>query len=202
MRDDIQPTDSGSPGPDDEHDAEGVREAVAVFHAAGDLEAAVDKLLSCGFNRAEISLLASEQAVEAKLGHRYRRVAALEDDRQVPRAAYVSREAIGDAEGALIGGLTYVGATIAAGAVVASGGTLAAVIAAATLSAGAGGLIGAAMAKLVGHRHQQHLQEQLDRGGLLLWVRTWDARDEARAVAILRRHAGEDVHLHGSSMAT
>ena len=43
----------------------------------------------------------------------------------VRRAAYVSTDAIGSAEGRLIGSLMYVGATVAAGASVASGGVLA-----------------------------------------------------------------------------
>jgi hypothetical protein len=36
----------------------------------------------------------------------------------------------------------------------------------------------------------------MDRGGLLLWVRTWDVEDERRAVEILRKHSGSDVHVH------
>jgi len=39
------------------------REAVGVFQNANDLEAAIDDLLSNGFNRAELSLLASEGTV-------------------------------------------------------------------------------------------------------------------------------------------
>ena len=74
-------------------------------------------------------MLASEAAVEEKLGHRYRKVRDLADDSEVPRSTYVSTEAIGDAEGALIGGLMYVGAAVGAGAIVASGGTLGAAIA-------------------------------------------------------------------------
>jgi hypothetical protein len=76
--------------------------------------------------------------VEAKLRHQYDKVGELADNPTVPRAAYVSTEAIGGAEGGLIGGLTYVGATVAAGAIVASGGTVAAVIIAAALAGGAG----------------------------------------------------------------
>ena len=81
-----------------------LREAVGVFHDPGPLQEAIDELLSSGFDRAEISLLASERAIEAKLHHRYRKVAELEDDPRVPRTAYVSLELIGDAEGGLIGG--------------------------------------------------------------------------------------------------
>ena len=91
-----------------------VREAVGVFSRPEDLQDAIDELLSSGFDRADLSLLASEHAVKEKLGHRYEKISALADDPTVPRAAYVSTEAIGGAEGGLIGGLMYVGATVAA----------------------------------------------------------------------------------------
>jgi hypothetical protein len=173
-----------------------VREAVGVFASPESLQEAIDELMSFGFDRADLSLLAAEKAVEEKLGHRYQKVAELEDDATVPRSCYVSTESVGDAEGGLIGGLMYVGATAAAGAIVATGGTLAAAIAAAALAGGAGGLIGSFLAKWVGDHHAHHLQEQLDHGGLLLWARTWDADDEKRAVEILARRSGRDVHIH------
>ncbi len=133
-----------------DHDAHVAREVVALFHTAEALEDAVDELLSSGFDRAEISLLASEQAVEDKLGHRYRRTSDLMDSDGVPRSAFVSSAAIGDAKGGLIGGLVYVGATLAAGAVVVAGGALAVTMAAAVVAGGAGGLIGSVLAKWVG----------------------------------------------------
>lgn len=173
-----------------------IREAVAVFADAETLEAAIDDLESHGFDRAQLSLLAGRHAVEEKLGHRYAKAAEVEDDPEVPRTAYVSREAIGDAEGALVGGLVYVGAVVAAGAVVATAGTLATAIVAATLSGGAGGLIGSALANLVDRHHADYLQDQLERGGLLLWVRTFDAPHEKLAVEILEHHSAEDVHVH------
>ena len=39
-------------------------------------------------------------------------------------------------------------------------------------------------------------QKQLDRGGLLLWLRAWNEANESTASAILRKHAGSDVHIH------
>lgn len=176
-------------------------ELVAVFHASEDLESAIDELLSSGFDRAELSLLASHDAVVKKLGHHYRPAPETAHDRSIPRAAFVSSAAIGDAEGALIGGLTYVGATLAAGMIVVSGGALAATIAAAVLAGGAGGLFGAVLAGWVGHHHAKYLGEQIDNGGLLLWVRAWNADDELRATEILRRHSGERVHAHGAFLA-
>ena len=157
-----------------EGDAGAVREAVGIFHDARDFQAAIDELLSSGFHRAELSLLASEHAVEEKLGHRYQRVDALADDPAAPRAAYVSTEAIG--------------------------GALAAGIAAAALAGGAGGLIGSALASRVAEHHAHYLQEQIEHGGLLLWVRTSTSEKEARALAILRKSRGNHVHVHGPAL--
>lgn len=173
-----------------------VREAVGVFDDAETLEAAIDELRRSGFDRAEISLLAGEHAVAEKLGHLYDKVEAVEDEPRAPRTAFVSSAALGDAEGALIGALTYVGAVAAAGAVVASGGTAMAAVIAATVAGDTGGLIGALLAHLLGRRHAETLQRQLDRGGLLLWVHVRDPEHERRAVAILGRHSAHDVHVH------
>jgi outer membrane lipoprotein SlyB len=173
-----------------------IREAVGVFHDPDRLQEAIDELLSSGFDRAELSLLAGELAVEEKLGHRYRKVAELEDDARVPCTAYVSLESIGDAEGGLIGGLMYIGAVVAGGAAVASGGTLAGAFLAAAMAGGAGGLLGSALAKLIDYHHADYLHRQLDKGGLLLWVHLRDPEHEQRARRILERHSGEDVHVH------
>jgi len=64
------------------------------------------------------------------------------------------------------------------------------------LLAGAGGLIGAALARFIGHEHAKHLDQHLQHGGLLLWIRTRDADCEQRALEILRHHSARDVHLH------
>lgn len=180
----------------------GIREAVGVFKTEADLQGAIDELMISGFDRAEISLLASEHVVEEKLGHRYSKVTETEDDPAIPRCCYVSPESVSAGEGGLVGGLMYVGAVAAAGAILVSGGTLAAALAGMALAGGGAALVGGRLAKLVGDRHAEHLQEQLERGGLLLWVRTWNPEDERRAVEILKRHSGVDVHVHGGATAT
>lgn len=173
-----------------------VREAVAVFANAESFQAAIDDLLSSGFHRAQLSLLAREKDVCAKLGAEYWQVDDLDDDPRVPRAAYVSNEAIGDGQGALIGGLAYVGAGVLMGPVAAAGGALTAIASAAALGAGAGGLIGTWFARALGAHHAQRIEEQLARGGLLLWVRIFEEEEEQRASRVLRKHSGQDVHLH------
>lgn len=173
-----------------------IREAVAVFYDADDLEAAVDELRAEGFDRAEISLLADEETVEKKLGHLLTKVATVEDDPNVPRTAFVSTAARGEAEGAAIGALAYVGAVAAAGAAVASGGTLLGAALAAAAAGGAGGLVGSVLAEMIAHEHAERIAEQLDVGGLALWVHTRDRVHEDRAKFLLAKHHGHDVHVH------
>jgi hypothetical protein len=173
-----------------------VREAVGVFHERDAFETAVDELLSAGFDRAEVSLLAGEHAVEDKLGHAYQKVQELEDDPAVPRAAYVGNHSLAEAKTGVIGGLAYIGAMAGAGAVVASGGVVAAAIAAAAVAGGSGALIGTFLARLMGRERAKHIEHQLGHGGLLLWVHVRDDDHAERAVGILTRNGAEDVHVH------
>lgn len=172
-----------------------VREAVGVFHDERSLQAAVDELLIAGFDRSKLSLLADQDAVEKKLGHLYDKVADLEEDPAVPSMAFVGIDSRTEAKGAMIGGLAYVGAVASAGLVVASQGTLIATLIWAAVAGGAGGLIGAALSRYMDRRHAQYVQQHLDRGGILLWVRTEDGGRERRVVDILKRHSAADVHV-------
>jgi len=176
-----------------------IMDAVGVFDSERDLEAATDALLTSGFNRADLSLLAGERAIKEKLGHAYRSVKELEDDPSAPSVAYVSRESIGDAEGAVIGAPMYIAGATAAGLVAAAGGPLMIGIAAVAASAGAGAAVGAVLAQLIGRRHAEFIESQLDHGGLLLWVRTWNQEDEEKATQILQANNARDIHIHDFS---
>jgi hypothetical protein len=174
-----------------------VREAVGVFHNAEDFERAADELMMSGFARADLSVLASDNAVREKLGHAVQSVRELEDDPEVPTKAYAAREDYGDAEGGIIGGLLYLGALAGMLPVLASGGAIATAILT-TLAGGAtGATFGGVLAESLGRHHAHALAEQLEKGGILLWVRTRDDRHEQRATEILLRHGADDVHVHG-----
>ncbi len=172
------------------------KEVVGVFGDASSFQEAIDELLTSGFDRAEISLLAGEEAVVEKLGHKYKKIEEIEDSDEAPRADYVDAESLGEAKGALIGGLFYIGAFAAAGAILASGGALATILAGAAAAGSGGVLIGAVLGNFIADHHAKYLQEQLDHGGLLLWVRTWDEVREKIAKQILAKHSGRDVHVH------
>lgn len=173
-----------------------VREVVAIVHDEASMDAAIDDLEEHGFDRAEISLMASEHAVEQKLGSRYHRIQDAADDPATPRVPLVAPEDVGAGEGALIGGLAYVGAMAATGAVVASGGALLAAGIAAVAGGIGAGAIGGLLARWLGHHHAHEIEEHLKRGGLLLWVNLRDRAHEEAAKRILARHTKEPVRVH------
>jgi hypothetical protein len=140
--------------------------------------------------------------VNEKLGSGFASARVAEGNPAVPRTAYVSPEAIGDAQGGIVSGLVYAGATAAAGTVLISGGTIVVAVIAAALVGGTGGIVGVLLANWLGDNHAQYLRTQVDHGGLLLWVRTRDAKAEFRAVDILKRHSSRDVHVHTLSSTT
>src|SRR5205823_3031986 len=139
-----------------------VREAVGVFQNADSLQTAVDELLSRGFDRSTLSLMATGDTIERELGHRYRRVEEMADDPNAPHVAYVGVDSPVTGQGAAAAALAYIGACAAAAGVVASGGALALTIAAAVGAGAGGGAIGALLARYIAGQHARRLQEQLE----------------------------------------
>ena len=86
------------------------------------MDKAVEELIEAGFDKDDVSLLASESAVEEKLGQRYERVEELEDDPKAPRVAYRTLADFAENERTIANSLTYLPAMLAAGTVVASSG--------------------------------------------------------------------------------
>ena len=170
-----------------------VCEVVGVLNNESTLENTIDHLLTSGFDQSEISLLGSERSVIEKLGHRYKKLSSLEDSLSVPRIAYVAYENLGVAKGALIGGLLYVGTFAAASVVLAMGWSLPLIMTGGLLGAVGGGLIGAALAQFIEENHASYLQEQLEHGGLLLWVRARDQERKSKAMKIMKAHHAANV---------
>jgi hypothetical protein len=174
-----------------------VPEAVGVFDSFEAQQAAFYDLRSVGFHHSDISLLGSKEAIEEKLGKAYRRAADLEDDPAVPRAHFVSEEAIGELEGAIVGGFFFVGSFIALAAMLTPASTIAASIAAIAIGGSPGAVMGTLLARRVGQHHKEYYAEQIRHGGILMWVRCPDKAREDLAIKIMKGHSGRDVHVHG-----
>ena len=152
--------------------------------------------ISLASTATEIHLLASCRAVEAKLGHIISNVRDLEDEPNLPAGNYADRHERAEGAAALVSGLVLLSSFAAVAGVAASGGTLAMTIAAAVAAGGVGCGFGALLVRALGKHWARDVEEQLRRGGLLLWVELHSGAQELKALEILQRHSGEDVHVH------
>jgi hypothetical protein len=172
-----------------------IREAVAVFHDPEALQAAVSDLQSHGFDRAEISFIARE-GFSGHVAEDYREAGEIEDRPDVTREAPTDETDIRQRRTLEISMAATIAAFAAVGFTVLSGGAAAVAAGVGVAAAGGVGGLGALLGRLYGQGQDRLVQEQIDRGGVLLWVRTRDAAAETRALDILRRHAAEDAHVH------
>jgi hypothetical protein len=177
-----------------------IPEAVGVFDSFATLQAAFYDLRMAGFSRYDISLLGHEKALKEKLGDTYWRTEDLEDDPDVPRAAFVSEEAMGEMEGMVIGGVFFIPSYIAMAAAAAAGGAVAATAAAVAIVGIPAAVIGVLLARRADKHHKDYYADQIERGGILLWVRVDTKEKEQKAVKILEAHSGKDVHVHDWSL--
>jgi len=173
-----------------------VPEAVGIFDTFESLQKAVYDLMMTGFSRYDISLLGDQKVLEEKLGTAYWTAPELADNPDAPRAAFVSEEAIGELEGAIAGGLFFLGSYIAMLALLTPASTIAASIAAIAIGGSPTAVLGTLLARRVGKHHKDYYANQIQHGGILLWVRTSDKQKEELAVKILKGHSGHDVHVH------
>lgn len=174
-----------------------VQEVVGAFPSAEALEDAAQELMSRGFDRAKLSLLARREAVQASGVSWPNRTAQFEDDPAAPRIAYVDHHDLALGQGAIIAALIYVGGGLTTLASLASGVDW--------QSAILFGLIAGCLATAVGFLGARHLarltarkiEGELAGGGALLWVQTSSPHDDVLATEILLRHGAHDVHGHG-----
>jgi hypothetical protein len=172
------------------------REAVGVFVDPEALEAAVQRLVAAGFDRGTLSVLGSEDEIAKHFGHLYYRVEAIADDARAPRTSFASAGARLRKEMAAVVFPLYIGGLAGLAAVVASGGALAVAIAGIIVGSAAGAGVGGFLANAIADHHRHEIEEQLARGGLVLWVKVVDPEAERHALAILKRSHAGDVHVH------
>lgn len=173
-----------------------IREAVGIFNDAESLGNAIDDLLATGIDSDGLGLLASEKAVEDTLGDLYARTNTEEGTPGSPAIAFVERESLGQAGKSLGGGLFFVGTSGVMGGVVASSAVLGGALLAAVGGVVAVGVIGALVASVIHQSDAEFLQQQVDEGKLLLFVRIIDSAREQDIKRILNHYTGTDVKLY------
>ncbi|MBV9861235.1 MAG: hypothetical protein JO267_03710 [Alphaproteobacteria bacterium] len=154
-----------------------IREAVASFPDRDHFRRAVSALLAAGFDRSDLSVLASHEPLSAA-------------DESTGPAPEIVPAGLSDE-------IKYIAPLTVAGIILLSGGPIAATVAA-LVGAGLGG---AAMKELFDRYtaapHSADFAAALQAGAALLWVRCQDSQVELAALRILEESGGRHVHIHG-----
>jgi len=153
-----------------------IREAVGSFPDREHFRNAVTALLAGGFERANLSVLASHDSL------------AVAEDVGSPKE--ILRAGLSDE-------IKYIAPLTVAGIIVLSGGPIAAVIAA-LVGAGLGGVaLKDFFDDYTAPSHSEDFAAALQAGAALLWVRCSDPDRELTATRILEEAGGRNVHVHG-----
>ncbi|MBP2298646.1 hypothetical protein [Azospirillum picis] len=151
-----------------------VREVVALFSTRAGFDHAVDALLAAGFDRADLSVLASHASLDA-----------------VGKNGKPRDEALTG----LVGELKYAFPLTTAGLIAIVGGPIEAALAALVAAGVGGAAIKDYLDELTSHPKPDEFTRALEAGGVILWVRVDTAEREGQASAILAREGGGNVHV-------
>ncbi|MFM1897247.1 MAG: hypothetical protein RLZZ385_2321 [Pseudomonadota bacterium] len=173
-----------------------VREVVGIYFDAAALEKTVADLQTQGFTHDEIGMMASQYAVRDRLAHLYEELNRDLDSPDAPNVAFVAKESVGDTVHALKGTLYMVGSAVAGGAVVATAGILGGAVGAAVATTAVFTGIGAVIGRIISQSDAEYLEQQVDEGHLLLFVRVLNEEREGRALKILQRDSAYDPKVY------
>lgn len=170
------------------------REAIGLFNDFEAMQNAIKELEATAFPRDSISILGHRHMLEERYGvaQASDNPYAAEDDPNAPRVAPVRSEEQTIGASVLVGCAAYIG--VVAGLIMAPA-TVPVTLMAIALGGG-GAAAAATLVHRLQHQHKADVQEQIAKGGLLLWVRTPTAERETLACDILMRHGAHDVHIH------
>lgn len=164
------------------------KDLIGVFFDAHKLEDAITDLNKIGVTDAQLGILCAEESLTGKLGHIYDRVSSQTGENN-PDMVFVQKDSIGSTPYAAIGGLTFVASALGGGAIVASAGIFGGALAAATAAPVMVGLAGLLAGTLMSKTDAESLQEQVDSGHILLFVRTGENRFKDEVAQLLEKHS-------------
>jgi hypothetical protein len=163
-------------------------EIVGIFSNIEELDQAVDELFVHGFDSSSLSVLANEESMGKQL--KKQKVDMLADNSKVPRSAFFAEENFSLECGAIISVISYIGAMVA---VFANAKGLPFIFT--FIIAGVISIFSIILAYIVGKRHKTYIEQQLQKGGLLLWVQLKKESQKTIVIKIFKKNNARKIHL-------
>lgn len=157
------------------------REVIGLFADRDSFEAAIAALVEAGFDRADLSVLASHESIDA---------------------AGAPGKPWRDVMTAMVGEVKYEVPLVASGGIFLAGGTVAAAIAGIIGAAVGGVAIKEVLEEVTAKPHTEDFARSLEAGSVILWVRAADRERETAAANILENNGGYNIHVNERSVAS
>ena len=154
------------------------REVVGVFADREQFEAAIRALLAAGYERRDLSVLASHESLDA---------------------AGKPSKPWKDAITALVGEVKYEVPLVASGAILLAGGSVAALIAGLVGATVGGMAVKEVLDEVTSSPHTDDFARALNAGSVILWVQIPHGEKESISATILEECGATNVHTHAHS---
>lgn len=173
-----------------------VKEAVGIFNNQKNMDEAIADLEEAMFPRHDISVIGSKGRMEERFGSEAVSPELLEDNPRTPKDASIRPEEKTIASAVIVGVPAYFFGCLSALMVNPAPATV--LLTAVTLGSVFGAAIGACVLYGVRVYLENRVQQQIDEGGLVLWVKTFKPEQEKKVKTIMKMHGAQDVHFHAS----
>jgi hypothetical protein len=170
-----------------------LRQVVGIFGGDQELQKAIGSLGSSSFDRRDISVLGCSSEVLRRCGLSHKNLREIVDSPRTPRSINIAPEEMGIAEGLVVSLAMLVGVFISLFLLRSL--TTPKVAGAAMIGGMLGIAIGLYLINIIDNLRSRRLEEQIKRGGLVLWVSASNKKKEKMAAKILRKHGASNVHL-------
>jgi hypothetical protein len=156
----------------------------AIFDSHPEAARALESLVAAGFDTSKISFIASDDFDADTFG--------VESHSKMAEGVAIGAGA-GGAIGAVVAGLTLVGAVASGGAGLLVAGPLVAALAGAGAGAAGGSVLGGLIGLAIPEHEVKHYEEAIERGSVLVGVECDDSDERKAAKAIFERYNAEKV---------
>ncbi len=156
----------------------------AIFDSHPEAARALESLVAAGFDTSKISFIASDDFDADTFG--------VESGSKMAEGVAIGA-GTGGAIGAVVAGLTLVGAVASGGAGLVVAGPLVAALAGAGAGAAGGSVLGGLIGLAIPEHEIKHYEEAIERGSVLVGVECDDSDERKAAKAVFERHNAEKI---------
>lgn len=168
-------------------------EVIGIFSSIRDLNEAVDKLLSHGFNQHSLRVIANELVFNTQFHLNYKTIYDVINDQSIPKKPFYAEENIAIAEGAVMGFLVYICTLGVAWFAIEHREETIQFIIMILIAILVSTIIGIILAISLDRHHKKYINSQLIKGGIPIWIHYENTSQQKLIELILKNNNAKNI---------